>query len=119
MVRGIGGPSFRVRVRLRIRVRVRLRFGLRQNKTKLARASHFLRTKPNVRGGVRGKVWVRAEGWTLATLRRLTFAFRIRNRVSFRIRVWFSFRVRVKGETCVGAAEREGVRREGATPATW
>ncbi len=51
----------------------------------------------------------------------MTFAFRVRdrNRVSFRIRVWFSFRVRVKGETCVGAAEREGVRREGATPATW
>ena len=87
----------------------------------MARASHFLSTKPNVRGGVRGKVWVRAEGWTLATLRGLTFAFLVRDRkrVSFRIRVWFSFRVRVKGNTCVGAAEREGVRREGATPATW
>ena len=104
--------GFGVRVRGRVRGKVWV-------KAKLARASHFLSTKPNVRGGVRGKVWVRAEGWTLATLRGLTFAFRIRNRVSFRIRVWFSFRVRVKGETCIGAAEREGVRREGATPATW
>ncbi len=40
----------------------------------------------------------------------------LRQRV--RVRVWFIVWFRVRVETCLGAAEREGVRGEGATPAT-